>query len=204
MAVVKLEALNQLAKQIRCTIPELSRVCIGQADPSRKEPDPSLSLIPAGKWTYEPHQALEVYDPAPDSVVMDVGYFSGSIEIRAGASNAYKRAELEQKLLDLFLSDPGRPGVLLSTVLSCPALGRFVAAWTLDDTEWISDFAFDSDFYSQISATGIIPALVTRRGVYTIRQLQLGLSQDFGASTDFSSSDIEVVQITENGTLQAA
>lgn len=204
MAVIRLEALRQLAAKIRCEVAEFVSACIGQADPSRRETFPSLSIQP-GPWIYNPHQADEHHDPAPDRVVMNVGYHEGTIELRIGAATSYQRALLEQKVLDVFLGTPLKPGVLLTPVLACPALGDFTAAWTLEEDRWIEEFAFDNDWYSQISVIGVVPALVTRKNSHTIEQLQLGLTEDFGVAVDentFNTTQgIEVVQVNQDGTI---
>jgi len=205
MAIIRLEALRGLELAITCAIPELEgRVCVGQAPAGHPLGFPSLQIDPR-RWTYFPDQALETYEPAPNAVVMNVGRHQADITIRIGASNLYKRYELEQKLLDLFLSTPLHPGVLFAQVTACEALGPFTAAWELDTDEWRDEKAFDKEFYSNVTVLGIIPALVTRRDAYTIDQLQLGLNitptPTDGNLPPFTPPGVEVVQVNSDGTI---
>ena len=78
---------------------------------------------------------------------------------------------------------------------------------TRDTDEWRDDLAFDSEFYSLIRAVGTIPALVTRRGAYTIEQLQLGLHLTPTPGTlpaTFAPPEVEVVLINTDGTISPA
>lgn len=207
MAVVGIEAIRYLAKAIMCVIPELSgRICLGQADPRKELALPSVTIDPV-RWTYHPDQALEVYEPAPNAVVMNVGRHESDVALNIGAKTTSKRYELEQKILNLFLETPLHPGILFGQVTACECLGPFVAVWELESDEWRDDRAFDQQFYSQIMLTATIPALVTRRDVYSIEQLQLGLNMtadpqdgDPPAITDLS---VDLVQVNEDGTISA-
>lgn len=207
MAIIRLEALKQLSAAISCEIPELDgNICEGQADASHKLAFPHLVLKPI-RWTYVPHQAEEVYDSAPDRVVMNVGAWEGEVQLILGHKHAYGRYELEQELLDLFLSTPMQPGILNTPVLACrEKLGPFTASWELDADAWQNEAAFDQQFYSTLFITGILPALVTRKDAYTIEQLQLGLTEDFDVSVNAQTlntlSQIDVVQVNSDGTIQ--
>lgn len=201
MAVVRLEALRALANTLAACLPQLEvGVCVGQRPYGSVQGWPNISVYPF-RWTYTPHQALEVYEPAPDTVIMDVGHHTASVQVRIGAATAGERYELEQAFLDVFLGTPLKPGVLITRVTACENLGPFVAAWTLDDDDWDDERAFDSEYYSTITLTGVIPALVTRRGAYTIEQLQLGITPDL-TQTDMDPPT-QVVQVNEDGTISA-
>ncbi len=207
MSVIRLEALRRLEELIVCAIPELDgKVCVGQAPSGKDLTFPNLSLDPV-RMKYFPDQALESFEPNQNTVVMNVGRHEGLLQIRIGAATLTKRYELEQAMMDLFLSTPLHPGVLFSQVTSCPSLGPFTAAWELDEDEWRDEKAFNNQFYSEITCLGIIPALVTRRDAFTIEQLQLGLTHEFGTvinSSNFNNNpDVEVVQINEDGTITA-
>ena len=208
MAIIRLSALEALVKHITCEIPELEgQVCVGQADASHDLTFPSLFVKPIS-WTFNPFQAEEVYDPAPDRVVMNVGYWEGEVQLQLGAVTAYQRYELEQKLIDLFLETAMAPGVLETQVTDCrDKLGPFWAAWYLESDRWEDESAFDQQFYSTIIAEGVLPALVTRKGAYTIRQLQLGITEDFNLTVDETTFNtnpaVDVVQVNEDGTISA-
>ncbi len=202
MAVIKLEALRGLREQIECAIPELEgKICAGQSPPDRDRPWPNLS-IDLGRLRYEPDQAEDVFEPSPDKSVVNVGRHEGPVMLRLGAATLGERYELEQRLLDLFLGQIERPGILLTRVLSCPELGQFTAAWMLDEEDWDDELAFDRKFYAILTLTATIPALVTRCGVYKIQDLRLGLA-DFGVpATPSTFGDVaEVVRVNVDGTI---
>lgn len=208
MAVVRLEALAGLARAIMCAIPELrDRVCVGQADAGHAMTFPSLTIVPRGAWKFYPDQAEEVFEPSPNCVVMNVGTHQATLDVRLGAATLYQRYALEQKLVDLFLSTPLRPGVLLTQITACENLGPFVAAWEYEDDEWRDEKAFSQEFYSEIAITGTIPALVTRAGAYRIESLRLGLQETSTPSDQnlpsFAPPDVAVVQINADGTITA-
>jgi hypothetical protein len=203
MAVVRLEALRGLKAALAAAVPEVpvGDIIVGQAAPGRKICFPSLAIDPV-RFRYEPDQALEVNEPSPDRLVVSVGRFVATVQLRLVASNLSARYEIEQKLLDLFLGTEMRPGILLTTITTCPALGDFLAAWELDNDEWHNEKSFDTNFGAELVVTGLIPALVTRRGTYAIDYLRLGLTNDF--DTAFTAATIgdaptEVVQVNEDG-----
>lgn len=207
MAVIRLEAWRRLGELIVCSIPELTdRVVIGQADAGRTQGWPSLVIDPR-RMAYHPDQAEEVFEPSPGAVVMNVGRHEGPVQLRLGAATPFERYELEQRVLDLFLETPLHPGVLFSQVTACANLGPFTAAWELDEDEWGDEKAFSQEFYSDMTVLGIIPALVTRREAYTIQQLLLGINYTQtptdGSPPAFTSSEVEVVQVNEDGTITA-
>ena len=207
MAIIRLEALAALADAIACDVAGLAgAICVGQADPGHEIDFPSLALKPI-RWTYFPHQADEAFDPAPDRVVMNVGYWEGDVQLILGARTAYRRYELEQQIIDLFLSTPLQPGILNTPVLACrDKLGPFLASWQLEADSWQNEAAFDQQFYSTIVVTGVLPALVTRKHSYTIEQLQLGLATESDVAADPATfntqSSIEVVQVQADGSIQ--
>jgi hypothetical protein len=207
MAVVRLEALKGLACAITDAIPELrNRICLGQADPRKDLQFPSLNIDPI-RYKYDPNQAQERHEPSVECVVMQVGAHAGTLQLRLITKTSDERAVLEQKIIDLFLETPLHPGVLLTVISSCPSLGDFLAAWEFDTDEWDDEGVFNGHFYSVIALAGILPALVTRGSSHTIEQLQLGLTHDFDAEfnpTTFNTSAlVEVVEINQDGTIQA-
>ena len=207
MAIVRLEALRGLKARIECKVPELvGAICVGQADSAEDLVFPSLNIDPV-RWRYNPHQAQDVRDAAPDRIVSNVGYHNATIQLRINAKNSYERADLEQKVLDLFLSNELRPGILLTNIVSCPDLADFVAAWEFDEDEWEDGGAFSNQFESVLAINGVIPALVTYGSVHTIEQLLLGITHDmstvFTAVTFDTSADVEVVEINQDGTITA-
>ena len=203
MAVVKLEGLRHLAELIACDVPELNgMICVDQAAPSHRLEFPSMS-IRIERSKYWPDQEDIHYECSPNSVVLNVGRHIQELRLRLGASSSSQRGAIEQKIINLFLVTDGHPGIIFSQLTACSELGPFTAAWELEDEDWQNEKAFDRQLYSELKITGILPALVTRRGVYNMNQIQLGL--DIGPMVDPTSdppefSTLEVIQINEDGT----
>lgn len=207
MAVVRLEALKMLALYIKTAIPELvDHICLGQADPRKEQSLPTLTIEPI-RWKYFPDQMSEHNVEFIDRLIANVGRHESTIQLRLKAATAFQRSYLEQRVIDLFLETPLHPGVLQTVVVACDDLGDFLAAWEYDTDEWDDIGAFDGEFCSVIAVTGIIPALVTRGSVHSIEELQLGLTHEFETEftpTTFNTSvDVEVVQVNQDGSIEA-
>ena len=203
MAVLKIEGLRALEALIVCEVPELEgQTCVDQAGAGHDLGFPSLSLT-IERSRYLPDQEDEHYEPSPNTLVLNVGRHVQDIKLRLGARTTFKRAELEQKIMDLFLETEGHPGVLFTQLTACEELGPFVGAWELEEEDWQSEKAFDRQLYSELKVTGILPALVTRREVYTIEHLRLGM--EVGPTVDLTDPAPDflataVVEINEDGT----
>lgn len=206
MAVVRIEAITQLAKAIGLVLPELAgRICLGQADPRKPLAFPSLAIDPV-RWVYHPDQALEVFE-STHAVVINVGRHQGDVQLIVGAATLAERWTMEQTLIDLFLSTPLHPGILITPVTACEHLGPFKAVWELESDEWRDERAFSQAFYSQLMLTATLPALVTRHETYTIDQLQLGLhvtpTPNDGDPPAITDTTVELVTVNEDGTITA-
>lgn len=199
MAVLRLEAFKLLAATIAAAVPGLELVLF-QRQGGKKECTPNLAVTPVGKFRYEPDQEQEYFVPNASHVVLNVGRHEGAVQLRLAAASPTELAETQQQILDLFLGTEGHPGVLLTPVTACEALGKVLAAWELEDDEWDFGKAFDNRFESVILLTGLIPALVTRPGVYAIEHLQLGLTGDFATPfTPSTFTGLDVVEVQQDG-----
>lgn len=204
MSVLRIRALEVLAECIAEEVPELAgHICAGPAEPNHKLEFPSLAIIPV-RYFYQPEQAKEWRCPTHSDLVIEVGKHEARVVLRLGAATHRERVIIEQKVLDVFLSQPLRPGVIVNQVADC---FDAVVAWELEDEEWEDERAFDQKWYSDINVLGQIPALVCRPGSYTIEQLQLGVTDDFGTvfnqNTFNTSADVEVVEINQDGSIAA-
>lgn len=211
MAVVRLEAFRALAAAIEGAVPELAGR-VSPWDPNRAAARPRLSLVPV-RMRYFPDQAeevrtfpderagvaAEVFDPAPDRVIMNVGRHEALVQLRLEHDTPELRAELAEQISEVFLGTPHHPGVLITPVFTVPEKGPFVASWELEDEEWTDDLAFNVEYETLITVTGQIPALVTRRCAYTIHDLRLGLAQELGLT--WGDPRIHVVRVGADGTL---
>lgn len=209
MSVVRLEAFRALERLIACEIPELEgRICTGQAPSGEVQEYPHLVIDP-GTLSYEPQQSLESATLPGGRVVFNVGAHSGPVQLRLMATSVGERAELEQRVLDVFLGQVddagfGRPGVIALPVTWCADLGHWTASFELDDDTWNDAKAFERKLESIITTRCVLPALATRCGAYSIRDLRLGITQDMDTTitpTTMVPPAVEVVRVNEDGTL---
>ena len=215
-AVVRLEALKSLKDVIAAGIPELrvtakgrDPIAIVQVPPEQKLVFPSLALV-GTKFRYVPFQEAEATDadgdtiePDAQSLVVSLGCWETTVQLRLACATLADRYALEESLTELWMQREGAPGVLCTTVTSCPLLGNILASWTLDDSDWADDMAFSSQHWAVAEVSGVIPVLVTRRGVYSLNELRLGLTHDFTIPKTSAGFDtvVPVVKINENGTV---
>jgi hypothetical protein len=202
MSVIKTHAIRALRNHITCRVPELvGKVCAGPAESPKLRTFPHLSITPV-RFSYWPNQ-MEVHKHlGAAAALMDVGRFEGLIQLRLGAQTTDRRAYLAEKITNLFLETEGRPGILLTTIEDCHDM---TVAWELGDDEWQDEQAFAKKWFSILTVTAQIPALVKKDGVFTIEDLRLSLTEDLTEDFDeIPASEIETVTIDEDGTLTQA
>ena len=208
-AVVRLEALKTLGAIIEAAIPELrDHVEIVQVPPEQKLTFPSLAIV-GTKFRYVPFQEDVAVDadgaavkPDESTLVVSLGCWETTVQLRLACATLADRYALQESLFELWMQREGAPGVLCTTVTACPALGSILAAWTLDDSDWTDDMAFSSQHWAVLEVSGVIPVLVTRRGVYTVDELLLGLTRDFSIPvTAAGFKTMPVVEINADGTV---
>lgn len=202
MSVVRIEALEALARLIELAIPELEgHICVGQAPSGEMEQLPNISINP-GRWDYAPDQESQHATLPGNIVVYDVGDHTCSVVISVMAASPRQRAVLEAQVLDLFqrqkhpLSDFRMPGTIMIAVAEIPELSEWVVTFDLDSDEWIDGLAMDRRYESKILATCTIPALTIDEPVYTIQQLILGVQVRLGRATA-----VDLVTINEDGSI---
>ncbi len=204
MGVIRLDALYGLERAITCAVPELKdKVCVGQSGSEHNLAFPSLS-IDVFRWKYEPNQAQERYTPSEGLLVVQVGNHRADVQLRVGAATKYERALLEQKILNIFLSSELAPGVLITHPTQCEDLGPFFCSWTLEDDQWGDEKAFDAEYYSEMTVEATIPALVTRSGVYTVFDLQVGVkaeTAEIEEAATMASPGFELITVQADGTI---
>jgi hypothetical protein len=209
-AVVRLQAFKTLQAAIETAIPELrDHVEIVQVPPEQHMTFPSLSIVPSSP-RYVPFQEEEATDddgntiePDEQSLVVSLGAWETTVQLHLACATMAERYALEETLFELWMQREGAPGVLCTTVTACPALGNILASWTLDDSGWQDDKAFSSQHWAMTEVSGVIPVLVTRRGVYSLDDLRLGLTNDFTIPETSAGFDtvVPVVKINEDGTV---
>lgn len=208
MAVIRTCALEALRDLIAAAIPELDgKICVGQPDPNHWATWPSLTII-ATKWTWIPFVEVLVGSVGASTAIYNVGEHEALVQLRVTAPTPTERDELAGQVVQVFLDavDPnsgiGRAGIITTDVTDCLDV-PFMAAFELDDDELIHMPAPEQEYEALIQTTGIIPALVTRQGEYTIDELRLGvagLAVSVTAGT-FTPPNVEVVSIAEDGTI---
>jgi hypothetical protein len=204
--VVKLEAFNTLQAAIEAHIPELrDHVEVVQAPPDQGLSFPSLAIV-TGKLRHYFAQEGVVAQPTNHSAVVCVGAWQGTVQLRLACATPGARYELEERLTGpegLFFRVEDQPGLLLTQVTACPQLGNILASWDLDDSAWDEEYAFSSQEWAVLNLQATIPALALRDGVYTIKELRFGVTNDF--STPETSAAFDrlplTVRVNEDGTI---
>ena len=204
MSIVRLEAYRRLALQIEAAIPDLrDQTRVMQVPPDQSWAAPCLAIIPPEKHAFYRQQESEHDKPTPSSLVVEVGWWTGTAQLRLAHATPAQRNEFEEKITQLFWQRENAGGVLLSPVTACRDYGRFTASWELEDSGWDDEFAFSSQHWSVSELSVTIPALVTRQGVYAIDDLRLGLTQDFTTPATSAAFDAMPghVRVNEDGTI---
>ena len=208
-AVVRLEALTTLRATIEAAVPELrDHVEIVQVPPDQPLTFPSLAIV-GTKYRYVPFQEDAARDaddeeirPDPTSLVVNLGCWETTVQLRLATTTIAERFALQETLTEMFMQREGAPGILCTTVTACPALGNILASWVINDGDWEDDKAFSSQHWATLDIDGTIPVLVTRRGVYTLDDLRLGITRDFAIPRTSAGFDaLPVVTINEDGSI---
>ena len=197
--VVRLEALRALAAEIDASVPDLkSKTEIHQVPPDYKAGWPRVAVIAGGAMRYEPRQEYVKTRVSDSAIVVNVGSWITTAQIRLGCATPAERFALEEKLTEMFWRVENQPGLLLTTVTACPHLGDILASWDIGDTDWADEFAFSSQYWTVLSLDAVIPALVTREGVYSLNELRLGVTDDFSLPETSAAFDTLTQKVTVN------
>lgn len=200
-SLIKRASLDAMKRALEASISPALGLTIEVASADWEEPTklPSVRLIP-GKYTFEPWQEREADDTQPDRVFLEVGTFEGTVELRCYACNKTEREEIEDAVLNAFLSTELAPGILTAqtvplTVGGFATIYQAVASFALDTEEWREEMVFNKKRASFMDVTAWYPALATRGETYTIEQLILAFNEDL-------SSDAvgEKVLVADDGT----
>lgn len=175
------------------------RVSPLQEGPERQAQFPSVMLLPS-TFTLETWAATEVYydeDVDDGRVLMDVGEFTGQVELRLYAKNVPEREDYEQRILNYFLADPDAPGSV--RIVTPPmVIGDYATLYQasivvrLTSELWREEFAFESRRYTFMDLEFAYPALIALENVPTIERLELHFEINPGN---------EIVIVQEDGTI---
>lgn len=195
MAVIRINALQRFADLIASCVPELAgSICGGAASGSHKLAFPSLAIT-ATNFKFYPDQAVLHRSTGASTGVFNVGRVQGIVQLRLGAQSSEQRYALGQQIMEkIFWSDIERPGIVVLTIPECH---DGVVAFELDGDTWEDEKAFDRKWYSVITATLQLPALVGKGGVHDMQEIRVTLAEDlstpFGAGIPVTKLETTVI-----------
>ncbi len=210
MSVVRLCAIEALAEILIAEIPELEgKVCVGVPPNTHDQTYPSMT-INAVTWKFEPDDPEELDMGSFGESVRRVGTHEATVQIRILAATQGERDTYASRVVDVFAGfedEDGcpHPGTILARVTACTVL-PWTACFDLASDRWINQRAFESKYEALIEVDGLIPALVVKQGVYSIRELVLGVIHDFTTPIDettiTTTPAVELVEINEDGSIE--
>ena len=204
MSIVRLEALRCLAKQIEAFVPELvGNTRVLQVPPEQALQMPELVVLGSSFKLSHDTQESEQSQPTNSTLCAQVATWDVTVQLRLAHATPGQQKELEEKIVQAFFQRPGAPGVLVSQVVTSTDVGPFFASWDLDDSSWDTEMAFSSQWWTTCTLTGQVPALAIRQGVYSLNELQFGLTRDFSVpatSTGFATIS-NLVDVNADGTV---
>jgi hypothetical protein len=207
---LKYEAAKALKAHIEAQIPSLvGKVYAELQPPNQQAKRPTITIAPRRAWTTIFRDPDEVFDPGvgQNYVVHDVGCYEGEFEVRLAEQHAPTREQLEQDLLDLWIKDVGRPGVLLLDLSSLTIQGQALAGYSarapyvLDSEEWLDELIFSNERDALLTVDVRVPILV-KETAYRMETLVLQLSHDVTTEDINQVPVFGQVQVNADGTVQ--
>lgn len=168
------------------------RVTVGQEDPDAGPDYPQIVILPQ-RLTFEASLAVDELDLtdeglAANQAVVDVGAWTGNLEIRVTAKDKPQRETIQAAIQALFMAGGTNPastkrGIIVTTT---PALtfGATVTtyqapcAFSIMGDQWNEELVFDKKRYTFMQVETSVPALVLWEGIYTIEEYHLALTHD--------------------------
>lgn len=194
---LKRAAAKALAAHLEAAIPALAgKVHTVSAEPEEYAAYPSLYILP-GKMTPELLGEEEVDDSAEDTLLVEIGDWTGTWELRIPGKTPLEREELEQQVLDAFFAREGAGALIEVSIQRVVAGGvttqhTATASFGIDASEWSEEFSFSKKRFSFLDVSAEIPILVLRTNIPTINELILGES-------DLDGSNLEEVEVLDDG-----
>jgi hypothetical protein len=185
---IKYAALDTFARYVKTEIGLESKVFFSEEAEVKY---PSLAVV-SRAFTFMPWQAVErnlpYTDPdysATDSLY-EVGGFEGELELRLYARSAPEREDWTQRLVNLFMKDEGRPGIVIlftpdvviedrNTLFAAPC------SFILEDEEWRDEAVFTDKRYTYATIQAAFPALISKPAA-NIETLYLAWSDNLAAT----------------------
>lgn len=173
------------------------KVSSAQEGPETNQTFPSVALL-MSTFSFNPSDYDEVYwdeDTDDGKLVLDVGEFDGLMTLELYTKSKPERELYEQRILDLFLSQPGSPGTLFIT-LPVLTINGYASLYQpeikvrLTGEEWQEEMSFEARRYTFLDLEIGFPALTTRDAV-TIETLQSAITNDLDSDTPTDTVTIE-------------
>lgn len=206
MSVIKRACLEALASALRTALPPSVDVAAVAADYEEKTTFPSVRILP-GRFTFDSSQEQEVDDAQADKLFVQVGEFVGNVEVRVCAKSRAQRENVEDVVLNWFLSPEWTPGTRTVLLPSGVLVGGWATTYQapctfeLNEEEWREEAVFSDKRFSFVELDATFPALAVRTQTYTIQDLRLVMEAD--VNLDLSASPIvsaeEALAIDEFG-----
>ena len=190
MSVIKTAMLDAFVAAFQAALNPALGITVEPAAADWEEPQvfPLLRIVPSEKFNFEPWQEEELDDTQPGLLLLEVGSFSGSVELRVCARTKKERELIEDAVQNVLFQREGAPGVLVAQTADLNVGGYATAysapvALVFNDEEWREEMVFAKKRYSFLTCEADFPMLVMRTGVYTIEQLVLAFTDDINATT---------------------
>lgn len=190
-----------LKTQLQGGTPPLTTKLIAEGEEVLKFP--SLGILP-GMFTFDPCNELERDDSTDGRLLVEVGSFIGTAELRIYANNAPEREQWGQRIEDAFMRRVGAPGIVVvqtppvkvrrtdNTLIT--TLHQALAAFELNESRWEDEMVFAKKQYQYNTIDVAYPVLVLREGAdaYTMEDLQLAFADEVNAAAPDSSLVVNV------------
>lgn len=209
-SVIKRRVLEVLAEYLRPLVaPEIpsAHVIVEDAGTEREACWPNLVVRQLGSFEFEPFEDDELWVTA-DTQAVQVGDMRGQIEVVLGATAQAQREELEERILNAFLSShdsAGHPrrGVVVQQLDSFKVgqyagLAAVPVGYVLGTEAWQEEMVFDRKRFASLVLDVDVPAIVVRDGVYDIQTLVVAITDDL--TSDTPTPDYQVA-VEEDGDL---
>ncbi len=207
MSNIKQTVAESLAAFITANISGVP--CFSQwADEEEIAAFPSIAIIP-GKLSLTPWQEDELDEPDDDTLILSVGDLEGDCDIRVYAKSIDERADLAQRVQDLFFLRPGAPGVIVTQTADLPlnvagtpttTMYGAPASFTLEEEMWNEEKVFSKKRYDFITIGCVMPCVIARADS-TINTMVAATVIESDLTETLPIADIEQVQVDENGNI---
>jgi hypothetical protein len=195
MSLIKRAMVDAFVAAFQAALPPSAQINVAGSGADWEEPSvfPALRIIPSEKFKFDAMQDEEIDDTQPDKLLVEVGDFEGSIELRVIGRNRKERETVEELVMNVLLSRDGAPGVMVAQTAPV-SVGGYATLYSapvtmcLGDEEWRDEMVMDRKRFSFMTLDAYYPALVMKTGVYPINQLILAFNEDLNSDVPEEAS----------------